>query len=256
MNYRQAQQEIIKIIRSLSPKYGVHNVFRDFITLAACTISNSVDKQQWQKREDQYMRTIRKYQKDEADKFAEMFALVVAGLSGAKMGDFMGELYMQLEISNKNSGQFFTPYDVSKMMAEMIQPEKDKNGIVTLNEPAVGAGAMIIAYAEIMKLQGLNYQTQLKVVCNDVDYDVVKMCYIQLSLLGIDAVVMQGDSITTKMNEYWFTPMRVMNIVRSQQQKDNDKTKEMYQAMRNLMALEKKKPLEKPIQLSLFEEDI
>lgn len=253
MQYEQAQKEIKKIMRGMVGKYNLYTIFRDFIILTACTISNSVDKRQWQQREDMYMKTIEKYSRQEADKFAEMFALVVTGLSGAKMGDFMGELYMQLEIANRDSGQFFTPYDVSKMMADLVDFDPDENGIVTLNEPAVGAGGMIIAYAELMKQKGLNYQTQLKVVCNDIDYDVVKMCYIQLSLLGIDAVVMQGDSITTKMNEYWFTPMRVMNIAKAQQE---NKLSKMDKVMQDLIALEKEKPLTEPVQLNLFEEVI
>jgi|SRR5690625_1018628 len=250
MRYEQAKKKVIKKMQWLSPKHGMHNVFRDFTVLAACTISNSIDKQRWQKREDMYMWTIKKYNKEEANIFAEILALVTLGLNN-RMGDFMGELYMELEISNKNSGQFFTPYDVSKIMAELVDVNLE-NEIVTLNEPAVGAGGMIIAYAEVMKERGLNYQTQLKVICNDIDYDVVKMCYIQLSLLGIDAVVMQGNTITLEMNEVWYTPMHIINLARKQKEERGLKTLvSIKKAMKFLEENENRKELE-PVQMSLF----
>lgn len=252
MNYDQSKKEIIKLMQRLSPKHGMHNVFRDFTTLAACTISNSVDKNQWKKREDMYMQTIKKYEKEEANKFAEMLALVVTGLGGSRYGDFLGELYMQLEIGNKDVGQFFTPYHVSKLMAQLIDVNPDESGAVTLNEPACGSGGLIIAYAETMIMNNNNFQTQLKVVCNDLDYDVVKMAYIQLSLLGIDAVVMQGDTITQKMNEAWYTPMHMFNKVREQRLKQSEKA---FEGMRKAVQLISKQTEFKPrelVQLSLF----
>lgn len=251
MNYEKAQKEIIKILRGMTGKWSLYPLWRDFLVLAACTISNSVDKQQWQKREDMYMQTIEKYDKDEANKFAEMFALVVTGLSGARMGDFLGELYMQLEIGNKDVGQFFTPYHVSKLMAQLIDVEPNENGVVTLNEPACGSGGLIIAYAEAMKVNKKNFQTQLKVVCNDLDYDVVKMAYIQLSLLGIDAVIMQGDTITMKMNEVWYTPMHITNLAREQQEKRSEIT---FESMKNIIDLADKEQKDVvPGQMNIFE---
>lgn len=239
MNYDQAQKDIIKIIRKLSPKFGTYNVFRDFITMAACSISNGVDKRQYDVREGLYMSTVKKYDKDEANNIAKMLALTSLGMSGAKMGDFLGELYMELEIGNDDSGQFFTPYHISKLMAQLADHETD--GIMTLHEPSVGSGGMIVAQAEVMKLKGLNYQTDLKVICNDVDYDVVKMCYIQLSLLGIDAVVMQGDSLTQKMNEYWYTPMHFMNKAREY---DEQRAKRIVDDMSKFIELTKEPPKE------------
>ena len=33
--------------------------------------------------------------------------------------DFLGELYMNLDLGNEHAGQFFTPYNVCRMMSEM-----------------------------------------------------------------------------------------------------------------------------------------
>src|SRR5690625_2337589 len=265
MQYERSKQEIKKIVDSMAGKYSRYDIFRDFIVLSACTISNSVDKQQWQKREDMYLEIIAKYTKYEANKFAEMLALMILAYE-SRMGDFIGELYMTMEFGNKHTGQFFTPYHVSKMMAQFVQPAENNHGIITLNEPACGSGGMIVAYAETLKLADINYQEKLRVICNDIDYDVVKMCYIQLSLLGIDAVVMQGNTLgplETSMNEYWHTPMNVMNQVREQQEKKNNvaslQFKKMKKAMDQLLALEKQPIEEKsdpqviPGQTSIFD---
>lgn len=55
---------------------------------------------------------------------------------------------------------------------------------------------MIVASAQVLKEQGVNYQKVLDVVCQDLDWTAVYMCYVQLSLLGIMATVAQGNTLT------------------------------------------------------------
>lgn len=54
---------------------------------------------------------------------------------------------------------------------------------------------MIIAAAKVLKDRGINYQNVMKVVAQDLDWKAVYMCYTQLSLLGINAVVVQGNTL-------------------------------------------------------------
>lgn len=54
---------------------------------------------------------------------------------------------------------------------------------------------MIIAVAEVMKNQGVNYQKRLHIVAQDLDWNGLYMTYVQLSLLGIKAIVVQGDTL-------------------------------------------------------------
>ena len=69
-----------------------------------------------------------------------------------------------------------------------------------------GSGGMIIAYAETMKDKGYNYQHQLFVETVDIDEICFKMTYIQLSLLGIPAKVIRGDSLAMRYFEVYYTP--------------------------------------------------
>lgn len=56
---------------------------------------------------------------------------------------------MELGLSNDSGGQFFTPYNVCQMMAEMtignVVPQVKERGYITINDPACGAGATLIA---------------------------------------------------------------------------------------------------------------
>ena len=54
---------------------------------------------------------------------------------------------------------------------------------------------MIIAAAAVMKDRGISYQDVLEVVAQDLDWKAVYMCYVQLSLLGINATVVQGSTL-------------------------------------------------------------
>ncbi|MBR3573668.1 MAG: hypothetical protein IKN97_00660, partial [Lachnospiraceae bacterium] len=81
-------------------------------------------------------------------------------------------------------------------MAELSLPkdltEDDK---LPLNEPTCGGGANIIATADVLRSRGLNYQKMLKVVGQDLDYLAVYMTYIACSFYGIDAIIVQGDTL-------------------------------------------------------------
>ena len=46
-----------------------------------------------------------------------------------------------------------------------------------------------------MKERGIDYQKMLKVVAQDLDWKAVYMTYVQLSLLGINGIVTQGNTL-------------------------------------------------------------
>ena len=63
----------------------------------------------------------------------------------------------------------------------------------TATDPACGAGAMLIAFANAAKRHGINYQKHVLFVSQDIDRTAAMMCYIQMSLLGCPAVVVIGE---------------------------------------------------------------
>lgn len=126
----------------------------------------------------------------------EMFYLLTETLE-YKMSDVLGEIYMEAGMGSKSTGQFFTPYHVSLACAKMAieNKEPDIRGMYYIDEPSCGGGGMIIAAAQVLREKGVNYQRKMEVVAQDLDWKGVYMCYLQLSLLGIKATVIQGDTL-------------------------------------------------------------
>lgn len=106
---------------------------------------------------------------------------------------------MSQELGNSKVGQFFTPFHISQMTADMAIEQIEQDGKCILYEPSCGSGGMIIAAAKKIKQEGYDYQRQMEVVAQDIDWRSVYMTYVQLSLLGINAVVCQGDSLSNEV---------------------------------------------------------
>lgn len=206
---KNSKNEIIKNLKSLSGKKNISEIFFDWIHLMSYTISNSVDRVQYDKREEAYLQTIKPYTKEEGFVFADCFALLVNALE-YKQIDWLGEIYMDLEISSADNGQFFTPYHISQLMADLSFSEKEEllneRDWIGYYEPACGAGSLIIAFAQSMEKRGYNYQQQLVAWCEDIDENCLLMTYIQLSLLGIKAVCQVKNSLTQEEYSTWYTP--------------------------------------------------
>lgn len=162
-------KEFEKVIRSIARRWHLWQVFSDFCEMAALSLANAF--YQRDDIEQRYMETVKRYNQDEASEFAHLLAIVVQGLDH-EMQDFLGEMFMQLELGSHWHGQFFTPYDLCHMMAGLnisdATVERLKGGgFVTLSEPACGAGAMVIAFAEALRARDINYQQAMHVTAAD-----------------------------------------------------------------------------------------
>lgn len=163
---------------------------------------------------------MKQYTKEQAEEFSKLLALLVMVLE-EKYQDFLGEVHMSLNLSSKANGRYFTPYPVCKFMAEINFFEVENSGklqdkeLITLSEPCCGSGAMIIAFAETMRKHNFNYQNQLYVEAIDINDLCFMMTYIQLSLLGIPAKVVLGDTLSLKFQQVLYTPFYYLSGVYS-----------------------------------------
>lgn len=194
------EQIIVKGIQNLSGKYSSNQIFFDWVECSAIAIQNNCvlfHDDVWNKREQRYKEIMNKYTLDERLQFSEMFRLLVDEFEervNQKNLDYtLGKIYMESNAGNKHIGQFFTPFNLSLACAKSVVNDfEDK---ITLNEPSCGAGGLVVAVAQVFLENGANYQRKMKVVCQDLDCNCVHMCYLQLSLLGIDAIIVQGDTL-------------------------------------------------------------
>ena len=95
------------------------------------------------------MRIMGTYREAERRVFGQLFTIMAEALETDPNQDFLGEMFMALELGNHWKGQFFTPYNVCRMMAKMQITTADAlisgRGWVGVNDPACGAGALLIA---------------------------------------------------------------------------------------------------------------
>lgn len=213
------KKDIVNMINKISGKYSAYEVFSDWIRLCALSINNSLcflHDSVWEERERLYLDTAAKYSRDEMMMFTEMLSYLLVTLE--KPHDALGEIYMMSGMGSKAAGQFFTPYHLSRLTAE-VALESYNGGKIVLNEPSCGGGGMIIAAASILKEKGINYQKNLDVVAQDLDLKAVYMCYIQLSFLGIKGTVVQGNTLEMTglhgypKNKIFHTPAKMGVIV-------------------------------------------
>ena len=200
-----------------------------------------------------YLNTVRSYNKEQAENMSKLLALLISALE-EKHQDFLGQIYSMLNLGNAKKGQFFTPYNVSKLMAAIniieIENQLAERDFITLSEPCSGSGGIVIAFAETLKVKGYNYQHQLFVEAVDIDELCFMMTYIQLALYGIPARVILGDTLSLKYQKILYTPMYFINgfywKLRKRNQENNQK-----EAINEVITKEIKF-IDKPIQLQLF----
>lgn len=224
------QKELARLMESIEGKYSKWEIWQDFIIMMAVSIANTFPGPHRAQREKLYQDHAAKYQAKELDVFAHMAAEVVSALEHNPEQDVLGELFMLLGLSNEWKGQFFTPYNVCRAMAMMtfgpsLKDSLAEKGWFSVNDPACGAGATLIAMANECRRQGINYQTSVLFVAQDIDFLASCMCYIQLSLLGCAGYIVVDDSIMHPAQSYddrallpassqnvWMTPMYYRDV--------------------------------------------
>jgi len=100
-------------------------------------------------------------------------------------------------------------------MGKIVLNENDKTileqGYISVAEPACDSGAMVLGFANAIKEYGYNHSQQMFVYATDIDLKCVYMCYLQLALYGVPAVVIHGNSLTLEEWSHWYTPVYILD---------------------------------------------
>ena len=217
------EKEFLDVFSRLCYSRSSWQVWADLISAIACTLSNVTDRTQkhYEAREKEYTQCIERLGSVEVA--AEILNIIVMALENNPEQDFLGKMYMNLNLGNHWKGQFFTPYDVCKMMSLItvgnVDRQIEEQGYISICDPACGAGATLIAATNTLKRSKYNFQNHVLFVGQDVDRVVAQMCYIQMSLLGCAGYICVGNTLTNPMTgaalfpneneeqEMWYTPM-------------------------------------------------
>ncbi len=201
--------------RQLAYHHHLFTVFRHFVELSAISLSNVADPINKAVREAQYLTIVKQYKPEEFRQFPPLLGMLVECLE-QEQTDVLGRLYHRLEIHNEQTSQFFTPYPVCLAMAKMLVHDAkhlvEEKGFIRAQEPCVGSGAMVIALAQALREEDINYQQCLHVTAIDLDIVAVRMAYVQCTLLHIPAIILHGDTLRGEVYSQWRTFAHVMGF--------------------------------------------
>ena len=187
-------------------------VFSDFLALAASELD--IAGIRTPQSIERCRKICERYEPSDIEKMHELFSLMVSALE-AKFHDFLGAIFMELELGDGGRGQYFTPYSVQTLMARMLMPGITetirREGIITVSDPASGSAGMLIAYAECLLEADINPSVHMFGSCIDIDPVAADMAFIQLSLLGIAAEVITGNTLTMQLSRVRYTPVYYLN---------------------------------------------
>jgi len=173
-------------------------VFADFCRIAACCLAAG-------SREDEYFETIKPYSKEELSEFSKALGLLIEEMESKPFTDVLGPYYLDVasHSSKQARGEFYTPPEVSKAMAMMlvdVEQVKSEGKPITVNDPACGAGGMLLALAELFAPDNV---ALLRVTLQDINPTGIDMSYINMTLWGIPATLICGDTLRMTVNKSW-----------------------------------------------------
>lgn len=130
---------------------------------------------------------------EEGAEFGKLLGVYTDAVEEMPFRDILGELFMRLDVNSARSGQYFTPWHVAEMMARMqfsrehFEALVAEKGEVTVCDPAVGSGVMLLASAKVVYDEfGRSGVNKLRLYGTDIDQRCVLMCRIQLRINGLD----------------------------------------------------------------------
>jgi hypothetical protein len=211
MGQSEHQKQFLKIFDSIGRQHSRYERFADFLELATCAIRKTTvpPGPEADAFEARYMAIVARYPPDDIRTMPKLLALTHLAITPGGC-DFLGDIAGELELLDASLGQLITPYPLSRLIAEMTLGDAGdiiaERGFITLQEPASGAGGMVIAAADVLDKNGFDPRFTLYVEALDVASLCFKMTYLQLSLRGIPATVRRANTLSLEVFESAYTP--------------------------------------------------
>lgn len=200
-----------KVLGELSRTRGGHlEVFADFCRLYACELALKT-------REEEYLSVAGRYSRKELYRFQDAMMNLFVQMDEKPFEDLLGPYYTEINssASAKARGEYYTPPAIAQLMANLLFSPGDDDGgrisevekmiekgkPITVQEPACGSGGMILSMAELFARK--NAVDLLRVTMIDVSPIACDMAYINTTLFGIPAKIMQGSCLTMKFQKSW-----------------------------------------------------
>lgn len=194
-----------EILEGLWRRHDSRSVFDAFVRVSACALAA-------QTREPEYLEEAKRWTREELDVFGNALGALILEMEEKPFEDVLGGFYMEAALSEKGrqrNGEFHTPKPVCDLMARMlVNPALPQEGNITVCEPACGAGAMILSFAQACPPE---VRRRLRVTAIDVNRTACDMAFINTTLWGIPTRIIHGNSISLECwaawnNVHWLLP--------------------------------------------------
>lgn len=199
MKTKSHSSDFRKILGGLSHRHDARRVFDGFTRLAACALAAGT-------REAEYLEEAKRWERAELDLFAEALGALILEMEKHPFGDLIGEYYMEFALSQKGqqwNGEFHTPKPICDLMAHMTLGDVSLlpiEGPITVCEPACGAGAMILSFAEASPPE---VRCRLRVMAIDISRTACDMTFMNTTLWGIPTRVIHGNTLSMECWAAW-----------------------------------------------------
>lgn len=223
MSNKSKKSDLLKDFKSnfmkLDQSKTIYQKWSDVIFLTSAAFKNSIKNINpffySQTIEDEYLKVINQYSKQDQNLICEMLGMFILIADSTEPCDILGDIFMDLGLADSWKGQFFTPNSVSQMMAKIklfgLKERIKKQGFISISDPACGAGSTLLACVNEFINNGIDPAKHLFIHAQDIDRTAALMCFIQLTLWNVPAIVNVGDTLKNEVRETWQTPSYVLN---------------------------------------------
>lgn len=193
--------------------------YREFERFAECAyVALAKPNAPLERRDDleaRFTRIEKQVGRPRIEQYAEMLALTVRAMELSNGGDFLGGLMSSDDVRaiNPHIGQYFTPFELSRLMAKIVlgdlPAQLREQPYLSICEPTVGAGGMVLAVAMEAREQGINLHRDLWFDATDISPLCYHVAFIQMSLAGCSGIVRHANAldVQTPTWETALTPM-------------------------------------------------
>lgn len=215
-------KEILKQLECVSAfGYSSYSIFDDWLDLMIYSLMGE---------NDSYLTVVNKYNNDREtgyrpiDYFKNAFHLLMKKMKETNE-EILGEIYMTWNISNKHSGQFFTPKHIARFMALINKP----HGVIA--DPTCGSGIMLVEACKAMSAEEID---NAFFVGQDIDNTCFKMTALNMLFFNLNSVVIWGDTLKMEYYKGMRTDRTYQGgVIRFLSQEELDKMKPQLQKISN-----------------------
>lgn len=197
---KDIKEKFLKPMEEAAYENGVNleTYFRDWVTVSTYTSTGCLmgligEAEECRKRLDYGRDILKKYNEKGSGTFLTLSENLRSELE-QNPRDILGEIYQSIQANNRSFGQHFTPIQIAELMAQLTMNGDNPKDFYTISDPCCGSGVMSIAAHNVLKEQGLTNR-QFGFVGQDIDSFCCYMAYLQLELLGVDAVIYNDNSL-------------------------------------------------------------